>query len=231
MAGPGRPAGAGRGCAESGQVCKCRWLDTLILQAHLMEPIFNAKVRQLASAANGYFYVGNTGAGVDFASAHEWRASSRSLKSVDRAVEKCTRSYQGDVSQLLDCVRQCIVFDKMSDVLQAMRVIAGDSQLQLLRLKNRLSRRSVSRDSFAGALTLVNARQLHSVIVCACGPERCYKRDPWLIVRRYDACRLSGGYRDLLMNLRVKNDLTQKLGLDLHVCELQVRKLSFDPHS
>lgn len=145
MSGPGRQSRAGRGCAALGQVCKCRWLDTLILQAHLMEPIFNAKVRQLASAANGYFYVGNTGAGVDFASAGEWRASSCSLKSVDRAVEKCTRSYQGDVSQLLDCVRQCIVFDNMSDVLQAVRVIASDDQIHLLRIKNRLSRRSLAR--------------------------------------------------------------------------------------
>ncbi len=30
------------------------------------------------------------------------------------------------------------------------------------------------------------------------------------------------GYRDILVNLRVKNDLTRKFGLELHICELQV---------
>ena len=37
----------------------------------------------------------------------------------------------------------------------------------------------------------------------------------------YDALQ-SCGYRDVLLNIRLRNDLTQLLGLDLHVCELQL---------
>jgi len=37
----------------------------------------------------------------------------------------------------------------------------------------------------------------------------------------YDA-RQTGGYRDCLVNVRIKTELTKKLGLDSHVCELQL---------
>jgi hypothetical protein len=32
----------------------------------------------------------------------------------------------------------------------------------------------------------------------------------------------SCGYRDVLLNIRLRTELTQWLGLDLHVCELQL---------
>ena len=37
----------------------------------------------------------------------------------------------------------------------------------------------------------------------------------------YDV-KQSCGYRDVLLNLRIRSNLTQRLGLDLHVCELQL---------
>jgi hypothetical protein len=37
----------------------------------------------------------------------------------------------------------------------------------------------------------------------------------------------SAGYRDVLVNLRISNTLTQKFGLELHVCELQLSLKQF----
>ena len=45
----------------------------------------------------------------------------------------------------------------------------------------------------------------------------------------YDA-RQTGGYRDCLVNVRIKTELTKKLGLDNHVCELQLILKQFMVH-
>jgi hypothetical protein len=38
----------------------------------------------------------------------------------------------------------------------------------------------------------------------------------------YNADRRSAGYRDVLLNMRVGTEATRWLGLDMHVCELQL---------
>ena len=45
----------------------------------------------------------------------------------------------------------------------------------------------------------------------------------------YDA-RQTGGYSDCLVNVRIKTELTRKLGLDNHVCELQLILKRFMVH-
>ena len=38
---------------------------------------------------------------------------------------------------------------------------------------------------------------------------------------------LSAGYRDVCMNIRISNHLTEELGLNLHVCEVQLVLLPY----
>jgi len=170
----------------------CSSLDTLYLQACALEPIFNCKVQQLSKSARGEFLsrLANYGSGeaagnFHFVTAEQWNRRG-GLKPIDRAIEKLTRVYHGDVSLLLDLVRQCIVFESMQDLLKAMRSIQDDGELEVVRIKNRMS-------------------------------------------AKYDA-RHSGGYRDCLVNVRIKTELTKKLGLDNHVCELQLILKQFMVH-
>ena len=61
------------------------------------------------------------------------------LKSVDRMIEKLTRSYNYDVSVLLDIVRQCIVFETPHHMLLAVKHMQQDPDIHVIRVKNRLS--------------------------------------------------------------------------------------------
>jgi len=170
----------------------CSSLDTLYLQACTLEPIFNLKVQKLSQSASGEFLSRSTNDGsgeaagtFHFLTAEHWNRTG-GLKAIDRAIEKLTRVYQGNVSLLLDAVRQCIVFESMQHLLKAMRTILDDGELEVVRIKNRMS-------------------------------------------DNYDA-RQTGGYRDCLVNVRIKTELTKKLGLDNHVCELQLILKQFMVH-
>ena len=121
-----------------------------------------------------------------FVAAEEWETTGMAIKSVDRSIEKLTRCYQGKPAHLFDVCRACMVLDSMEELLKAMRLIADDPQLQIVRVKNRFS---------------------HS----------------------YDASE-SAGYRDVLVNLCISNAVTQKFGLALHICELQLSLKRFMIH-
>jgi hypothetical protein len=69
-----------------------------------------------------------------------WHVSG-GLKSVDRSVEKLARVYKGNVSLLLDVVRQCIVFQSVTDMLEALRIIKADVDVDVVRIKNRMCKR------------------------------------------------------------------------------------------
>ena len=60
------------------------------------------------------------------------------IKPTERALEKLIRSYDCDVSRLLDCCRQSIVFERLEDLLCCLQAIDCDEELQIVRLKNRL---------------------------------------------------------------------------------------------
>jgi hypothetical protein len=82
------------------------------------------------------------------------------------------------VSRLVDVCRQAIVFEELAGITECLRVIAGDSDVAILRVKNRL--------------------------------------DP-----AYDAAT-SGGYRDVNLNLRFASAAAARLGVEMHVCEVQL---------
>jgi len=61
------------------------------------------------------------------------------IKHLDRSVEKILRVYDGDVSQLLDVCRQCIVFENVRDLHNCLQGIWQDVDVDIVRIKNRLS--------------------------------------------------------------------------------------------
>eukprot|EP00960_Hanusia_phi_P077632 768720-Hanusia_phi.AAC.1 len=127
---------------------KC--FDQLYMQAYLLEPLFLDKIKRLAEQAEGFFLVvdetSETGHSmmrwseckIDEASQDKVRFAK--LKSIDRCVEKISRAYAGDVSRLFDIVRQSIVFENLSSLQRCLEMIAEDSELQVIRVKNRFDR-------------------------------------------------------------------------------------------
>lgn len=144
-------------------------LDQLYMQAALLEPLFLVKVKQIACASAGMRLQNTridantreqSGPATPLAPEASTRVSSEGarytywrdehnldarqtdqlgLKSVDRAIEKLRRSYNCDVTVLLDLVRQCIVFESVSDMLLAIQSIQTEPEIVVKRVKNRLS--------------------------------------------------------------------------------------------
>ena len=81
-------------------------------------------------------------------------------------------------SHLVDICRQTIIFEDMLSLAECLRAIRLDTEVSVVRIKNRL--------------------------------------DP-----AYNA-RLSAGYRDVAINMTLANDQTLAMGLEAHVCEVQL---------
>ena len=156
------------------------------MQAACVRPLLLEKVREWAAITRGCFpraaegeprtryerYA--PGACGDSEQGFEWPG----LKSAARAVEKVLRSYDQDVSRLVDVCRQAIAFDGLGDLAACLQAIAADGDVELVRVKNR------------------------------------YDPD-------YDGGQ-SGGYRDVCLNLRFRTAAAARLGVDAHVCEVQL---------
>mmetsp|Transcript_6457 Transcript_6457/g.10211 ORF Transcript_6457/g.10211 Transcript_6457/m.10211 type:complete len:340 (-) Transcript_6457:761-1780(-) len=80
------------------------------------------------------------------------------LKAPDRAVEKASRCYSGDVSKLLDVCRSMLVFDSIADLKTCMNVIALDQDIALVRVKNRLDPNHQSSETAGFRNCLLNFR-------------------------------------------------------------------------
>ncbi len=117
-------------------------LDLLYAQAMMLNPIFQNKVQQIALASSGFFNVtlssDRNESSISFTPACDWHRKGV-LKLVDRVIEKVVRSYKGDVSRICDIVRQCIAFDAVPDICRAIQAIDADPEIQVLRIKNRMS--------------------------------------------------------------------------------------------
>jgi hypothetical protein len=81
----------------------------------------------------------------------------------------------------VDVCRKQIIFEQPEGLLACTHLILNDSELQIVRVKNRFER------SYNAAVT--------------------------------------GGYRDVCFNLRITSLESKSLGLDTHVCELQLALL------
>lgn len=82
------------------------------------------------------------------------------------------------MSRLVDICRQCIIFNNLDDLSSCLEALATDSDIRVVRVKNRL----------------------HTM---------------------YDASA-SGGYRDVAVNLCITSPKSVELGVDGHVCEMQL---------
>ena len=163
--------------------CPLTSLDQLYVQAACIEPIFIHKVKDWALASGGSFPCRMATGAVDYVrwegvDESPWQFKWCRLKSTQRAIEKVIRSYGEDASRLVDVCRQSIVFDDLQGVSACLSKIAADTDVELLRVKNRLD-------------------------------------------LDYNAT-LSGGYRDVNINLRFTTTAAALLGVETHVCELQL---------
>jgi len=178
---PGKPGTVDRKAPASS-------LDQLFYQTVALQPILLRKVQDWALASDGSFPVvgKETNPGrpefvkwshikqdPSLARAVKWA----SVKTEERAIEKLARSYDGDVSRLVDLTRQSIIFEEVSDLVKGLRIVASDPDVVVERIKNRMD------------------------------PEH----DP----------SMTGGYRDVLINMRIVTEHTMVLGIETHVVELQ----------
>lgn len=156
-------------------------LDQLYVQAQGLSPILKRKVQTWASHSNGGFPLRDGGLAWARPGDVPGNVKWAKLKSPKRAIEKAVRSYDGgDVSRLLDICRQQIIFRNLADLRMCLEKVKQDSEVSVVRVKNRLSDEGSSQ-----------------------------------------------GYRDIALNVRVVSDSTCRLGVEGHVCEVQLLMHSF----
>eukprot|EP00301_Raphidiophrys_heterophryoidea_P027423 c9650_g1_i1.p1 GENE.c9650_g1_i1~~c9650_g1_i1.p1 ORF type:complete len:936 (+),score=230.98 c9650_g1_i1:67-2874(+) len=122
------------------------------------------------------------------------------LKSVERSMEKTVEEYDGDFSMLLDLARGSVVCSTVREAVLVVKVIGEMMNSDTAVVSNR---NTLSRDSKAGGLTLEVLRIKNR------------------LNEQFPAATESGGYRDILMNVRLG-----KAGGG-HVCELQIHVKGF----
>eukprot|EP00293_Proteomonas_sulcata_P003114 CAMPEP_0184326010 /NCGR_PEP_ID=MMETSP1049-20130417/142337_1 /TAXON_ID=77928 /ORGANISM="Proteomonas sulcata, Strain CCMP704" /LENGTH=364 /DNA_ID=CAMNT_0026648179 /DNA_START=53 /DNA_END=1147 /DNA_ORIENTATION=- len=158
--------------------------DQLFAQARALNPILKHKAKGLALHCRGMFpAIAGPAKFLQWAQAaedHELRNNIKwsKVKSAQRAHEKAARCYRCDCSLLVDLCRSCIVFCSVSDICDAITMMQDDPEIEIIRVKNRLS------DD--------------------------YNSDS------------SCGYRDVGLNLRIRNATTLRLEIDQHVAEIQL---------
>lgn len=116
-------------------------IDQLYVQAPFVDFLLRRKIHIWGAQYNGYYRSRRGGF-------EKWRIETASLdgvlwcgvKHVDRSVEKLLRVYHGDVSLLVDVCRQCLVFDSITDLHGCLLGINNDPDVDIVRIKNRLSR-------------------------------------------------------------------------------------------
>uniref|UniRef100_A0A7S0W7E2 Uncharacterized protein n=1 Tax=Hemiselmis tepida TaxID=464990 RepID=A0A7S0W7E2_9CRYP len=129
-------------------------LDTLYNQAAGAELVLRDKVIFWADASKGLFplqkdrsldrgqsfdggeqtWIRVNGQDIDSMEMVKWPK----IKTPERAIEKLMRSYGGDVSRLVDVSRQTIVFESLDDLASCFIAICRDSEVDIVRVKNRL---------------------------------------------------------------------------------------------
>ena len=118
-------------------------LDQLMEQAECLNIFLKQKVKDLALRTGGLLQVVSEGESRAFERFTEssqntshwvWAAT----KPAERALEKLLRSYNCDVSKLLDCCRQTIAYESASDLLKCLSIVKLDRDIEIVRIKNML---------------------------------------------------------------------------------------------
>jgi len=118
-------------------------MDQLYLQAQLIWPFFLDSFKKWVASSNGHFTTQFSGAYILGSEAVETPGENlikwAPVKAVDRSIEKVSRSYNNKVSRLVDVVRQNAIFDHVSDMTACVEAIQNDSDVRIVRIKNRLA--------------------------------------------------------------------------------------------
>ena len=124
-------------------------LDQLMEQATCLNIFLKKKVKELVLKCGGAIQVLTGGEKKVFErytefshNQHDWAWAA--VKPSERALEKLLRSYDCDVSRLLDCCRQTIAFDTVSDLQRCLLMITTDSELEVVQIKNMLDKKNNS---------------------------------------------------------------------------------------
>eukprot|EP00293_Proteomonas_sulcata_P019503 CAMPEP_0184293364 /NCGR_PEP_ID=MMETSP1049-20130417/4816_1 /TAXON_ID=77928 /ORGANISM="Proteomonas sulcata, Strain CCMP704" /LENGTH=840 /DNA_ID=CAMNT_0026601327 /DNA_START=96 /DNA_END=2615 /DNA_ORIENTATION=- len=130
---------------SSADVPRVESLDQLFAHAAVIQVILRRKVQIWALASGGSFPLMHPAyecvrwdiakADQDLQSKIKWTQ----LKSCDRAIEKLVRSYEDDVSRLCDISREAIIFEDLDDLVKCVHAISCDLEVEVIRVKNRLS--------------------------------------------------------------------------------------------
>jgi len=118
-------------------------MDQLYLQAQLIWPFFLESFKKWVAASNGHCATQCRGVYVlgseAFENSGEHLIKWSLVKGVDRSIEKVSRSYNNQVSRLVDVVRQNVICDSVSDIAACLEAIQNDSDVRIVRIKNRLA--------------------------------------------------------------------------------------------
>eukprot|EP00292_Cryptomonas_paramecium_P002386 CAMPEP_0113730054 /NCGR_PEP_ID=MMETSP0038_2-20120614/42943_1 /TAXON_ID=2898 /ORGANISM="Cryptomonas paramecium" /LENGTH=1270 /DNA_ID=CAMNT_0000662067 /DNA_START=60 /DNA_END=3874 /DNA_ORIENTATION=- /assembly_acc=CAM_ASM_000170 len=180
-------------------------LDDLYASAALVDPLLQVQAEALAKEAGGRVSADQSSRGADSGPASpilEPACGSAPLKPWARSVEKVVRSYDGDPSRILDCCRRAIVLDRVADVLHCMESLISTEEIDVVRIGA----------SGAGLKSLLR-RCMPSLSLYDDGRNR-------LDLGR--SVQDSAGFRNIVVNLRITSPKARELGVDHHICELQL---------
>jgi len=150
-------------------------LDQLYIQASALRPLLHHLAIKWASESRGLFMFRHPAPDTELGYVEEfdsWQKAKIPLQEGDpdggvvwakikapgRSTEKVFRSYNGDVSRLLDVCRHNIVFENLADLEECCGVIAADPDVRIVRIKNRLSEQTVSKEHAGYRDVMINLR-------------------------------------------------------------------------
>lgn len=119
-----------------------RSLDQVYAQARIMHVVMKEKVKTWAlasramirSSSGGFMRYVDAAGDADLERQLRWGQ----VKSTSRAIQKQLRNYSGDPSRLVDVCRQALVFESIAELHTCVETIMADSEVRLVRVKNRL---------------------------------------------------------------------------------------------
>jgi len=122
-------------------------LDQLYSQAMLLCPVLHRRASNWALMSNGNVPLGKLADST-------WT----SLKSPSRAIQKAVRTYWSDPSYVLDICRCSIVFPTVSELTTCLECIYEDEQVELVRLRSRMTNDDLAHRSAGYRDVCVNLR-------------------------------------------------------------------------
>ncbi|EKX49294.1 hypothetical protein GUITHDRAFT_104824 [Guillardia theta CCMP2712] len=167
---------------SSGPLVPVKSLEELYSHNEIISAILRSKVLTWAARCDGLLHAmeelisARDCEGPEMMSLVRWSPT----KKKSRVVEKAFRLYHGDLSKVLDVVRECIIFNRVEDLKECIEEIFHDEDIEFVRIKNRLSK---------------------------------------------DHCAQStGGYRDVLLNLRLRSFIFKVVEVQLILREFSELK-------